>query len=172
MDREEWRMIPDYEGLYMVSNKGRVKNCRTGRILKPGKQTDGYLMVVLCKNGKCTPQRVHRLVAMAFIPNPNNLPCVNHKDEDKTNNCVDNLEWCTVSYNNRYGTRLERCIDATRNNTLSKGVAQYTLDMVMVAVYPSRREAARQTGFSSGNISRNCNGYKESVNGYIFKDII
>lgn len=109
---EIWKDIQGYDGLYQVSNIGRVKSLnysRTGKekILKPCK-ANGYLQVYLYKEGKSKMYKIHRLVAMAFIPNPDNLPCVNHIDEDKSNNCEDNLEWCTVAYNNTYGTRIQR----------------------------------------------------------------
>ena len=109
---EIWKDVVYFEGLYQVSNLGRVKSLnysRTGRekVLKPSK-TNGYLQVYLYKEGKSKRFSIHRLVAFAFIPNPNNLPIVNHKDEDKSNNCVDNLEWCTVAYNNNYGTKNQR----------------------------------------------------------------
>lgn len=105
-------IIYDYIGLYQISNKGRVKSlnyCRSGKegIIKPRK-CSGYFMVKLAKNGTKEDFLVHRLVASAFIPNPNCLPLINHKDEDKENNNVDNLEWCDDTYNNTYGTFRER----------------------------------------------------------------
>ena len=106
IEKEEFRDIPGYEGLYEVSNLGRVR--RNGRILKPLKHRDGYLKIDLNKQGIRKGVYIHRLVGLAFIPNPDNLPCINHKDEDKTNNTVKNLEWCTREYNNNYGTRNER----------------------------------------------------------------
>lgn len=89
---EEWKNIIGYEGLYEVSNKGNVRNVRRNTLLKLSKTNYGYIQVHLYKNGIRTGLRVHRLVAEAFIPNPDNLPQVNHKDEDKTNNNVTNLE--------------------------------------------------------------------------------
>ena len=115
---EEFRDIPGYEGLYEVSNLGRVRSLETERILKPSKNTWGYLFVSLYKNGIKKAVRIHRLVALAFIPNPDNLPCINHKDEDKTNNTVDNLEWCDDKYNANYGTRNERIAEKTRKPVL------------------------------------------------------
>ena len=111
---EIWKPI-GYEG-YEVSNLGRVKSYKydkiNGRIMKPYKDSKGYLQIDLQLDGRKRENRkhlaVHRLVAMAFIPNPYNLSQVNHKDEDKTNNCVDNLEWCTNDYNAHYGTHIER----------------------------------------------------------------
>ena len=107
---EEWKYIEGYEGLYQVSNYGRVRSLfyrkkNQVQLLKLRKVTKGYLQVALWKNRKRKDFMVHKLVAEAFIPNPNNYPQINHKDEDKTNNCVENLEWCTNEYNHNYGTR-------------------------------------------------------------------
>ena len=122
---EEWRPIEGYEGLYEVSSYGRVRsldrydnrNCfRKGKVLSPAKDKNGYLKVVLNCNGKCKTINVHRLVALTFLPNPDNLPCVNHKNEDKTDNRVDNLEWCTVKYNLSYGTARIRERDTKMKN--------------------------------------------------------
>ena len=110
---EIWKDIEGYEGLYQVSNKGRIKSLnyrRTGKegMLKGKPDKDGYLRVSLYKNRKQKPFYIHRLVAKAFIPNSDDLPEVNHKDENKENNTVDNLEWCDRKYNNNYGSRNER----------------------------------------------------------------
>ena len=112
--KEEWRDIKGYEGKYQVSNLGRVKSLKDSKenyrekILSNSTDKRGYSNVNLYKNGKRNYFKVHRLVAEAFIPNPNNYPQVNHKDENKTNNCVSNLEWCTHEYNINYGTRNKR----------------------------------------------------------------
>lgn len=110
--KEIWKDISGYEGEYQVSNLGNVRslNYRRSGELKLLKQatTNGYKQITLSKNGKCKSYNVHRLVAIAFIPNPNNYKEVNHKDEDKSNNNVNNLEWCTREYNNNYGTKNER----------------------------------------------------------------
>lgn len=113
---EEWKNVIGYEGLYEVSNKGNVRNVRRNTLLKLSKTNYGYIQVHLYKNGIRTGLRVHRLVAEAFIPNPDNLPQVNHKDEDKTNNNVTNLEWCTVKYNTNYGHRTENAINTRVKN--------------------------------------------------------
>ena len=117
---EIWKPIKNYEGLYEVSNLGRIKGVtryvkgkvgyriQKEKIRKCEVSSNGYLHVLLCKNGKYTTHNVHRLVAGAFIPNPDNLPEINHKDENKENNCVDNLEWCTRKYNMNYGTTQSR----------------------------------------------------------------
>lgn len=107
---EIWKDIDYLSNHYQVSNYGRVRSIyKNGKmlILSLNKHREGYLYAQLFHNGKIKPIGVHRLVAKAFIPNPNNLPQVNHKDEDKTNNNVDNLEWCERKYNMNYGTRKE-----------------------------------------------------------------
>ena len=124
---EEWRSVVGYEGLYEVSNTGQVRSLdryvkgksyrlHKGKVLSPGKNSRGYLSAVLSYNGKHKAITVHRLVAEAFLPNPDNLPEINHKDEDKTNNSVDNLEWCDRSYNNNYGTRKDKERDTKIKN--------------------------------------------------------
>lgn len=113
---EEWRAVPGYEGLYEVSNIGNVRNVRRNTLLRLQKTNNGYIRVHLCKNGISTGFQVHRLVAQAFIPNPQDLPQVNHKDEDKTNNNVDNLEWCTAKYNMNFGTARIRSINTKIKN--------------------------------------------------------
>ena len=116
---EVWKDIKGYENKYQVSNTGKIKalNYRnTGKEREISmKNNKGYYEVALWKDSKRKMFLVHRLVAQMFIPNPDNLPQVNHIDENKTNNCVDNLEWCTQLYNNLYGTRLERVSNSLRN---------------------------------------------------------
>ena len=103
---EIWKDIDGYNGLYEVSNLGRIKNHKTGRILKPHLRGNGYLTVQLYNgSGFGSVKLIHRLVATAFIPNPSQYPIINHKDEIKHNNNVDNLEWCNNSYNVTYGSR-------------------------------------------------------------------
>lgn len=98
----EWKLIEGFDGIYSVSNYGDVKNNRTGKLMKPRKNEKGYLHIGLTTNGKQKNMRVHRLVAQAFIPNPENKPQVNHIDFDKENNCVNNLEWVTNKENTQY----------------------------------------------------------------------
>lgn len=128
---EIWKDIVGYEGLYQVSNLGNVKRLKgyKGRgkgyiveehLIQPSINSRGYQNVVLCKNGKTKTFTMHRLVAIAFLDNPDNLPQVNHKDENKTNNCVDNLEWCDSVYNNNYGTRNKKCSDKWKLKRLQK----------------------------------------------------
>lgn len=172
---EEWRDIPEYFGLYQVSNLGRVRSLGNGnsnnskeRLLKQCKDKDGYLKVYLCKDGKQKNFLVHRLVAIAFLPNPDNLPIINHKNEDKTDNRVENLEWCTAKYNTNYGTCRKRMSKARTNGKRSKPVAQYTLDGTLIGIYPSASEAARQ-GFNQGNVDYCCRGKYKTSGGYIWK---
>jgi len=184
--QEIWKDIKGYEGLYQVSNLGNVKVLdrkiksnynyfiRKGRILKLciGKK-DGYVYVCLTKNNKGKTVKVHRLVAQAFIPNPNNLPQINHKDEDKTNNNVDNLEWCTSLYNNNYGTRNTKLYNKTsfrkgHKPKSCKKVAKYSLDGTLLDIYFSIREAGRINNFSASSIYRCCEN-KAKCRNYIWK---
>ena len=168
---EEWKDIEEYEGLYQVSNLGRVKSLywNNERIMKTAKDKDGYLLVNLYKNKKGKSYLVHRLVAMAFIPNPNNLPEVNHKDEDKTNNNVDNMEWCGRKYNINYGTGIERRSEKQKTAQRCIPVYQYTLDGKFIAEYLSIHEVERQTGYFNGHISNCCNGKRKTAYGFIWR---
>ena len=139
---EEFREVVGFEGLYEVSNLGRVR--RNGRILKPWKNRKGYLHVDLYKNGIRRKALIHRLVAQTFLPNPQNLPMINHKDEDKTNNSIDNLEWCDAKYNINYGTRTER---------VCKPVLQYDFSGKFIKEFSSVSDAAEEIGVSLGTLS-------------------
>lgn len=160
---EIWKDIKYYENLYQGSNLGRVKSIKFGkeRILKTFKNKDGYLQVGLWKNNKRKIFLVHRLVAQAFLDNPNNLPEVNHKDENKLNNVVSNLEWCDRTYNVNYGTAIERMI-----KTVSKPVLQFTLDGKFVREWESTRECERN-GYNHGAVVSCCRGkqktHKDSI---------
>lgn len=122
----------------------------------------GYLHLTLCKNGKQRHVYVHRLVAEVFIPNPNKLPEVNHKDENKQNNNVNNLEWCTKKYNNCYGTKNERGAKARGKTVLQIDINSNEI----INTFDSTHEAARKTGLSQGNIFSCCNGKHKSIGGY------
>ena len=168
---EVYKQIIGYEGLYEVSNLGNVKSLsndktRKEKLLSSGIDKDGYLQVGLYKNGKQKRYFIHRLVAQAFLPNPFNLPEVNHKDEDKSNNNVDNLEWCDRKYNVNYGTRTEKVVEK-----MSKQVAQYDLSGNLIAIWKSVSEIERQLGFVCGNISKCCLGKGKTSYGYIWKYI-
>ena len=178
---EIWKDIKGYEGVYQVSNLGNVKSVERfvkhscggnkvvkEKILKTGKRA-GYYSVLLSKEGVHKNFCVHRLVAEAFLDNPNNLPCVNHKDENKTNNYVDNLEWCTSEYNQSYGTKGKRVSIKMTNGKLSKPILQYDLDGNFIKEWISGMEIQRQLGFSRGNISNCCLGRYKQSNGYKWK---
>ena len=149
MSKEVWRDIEGYKGIYQVSNKRRVKSLnyrQTGKegILKQCKNRKGYLCVCLCKDGEQKGHKVHRLVGQAFIPNPDGLPQINHKDEDKTNNCVDNLEWCDNLYNCNFGTRAERFI---------KSISKPVICVETGEVFISSKEAQEKTGIFATSIT-------------------
>lgn len=174
---EEWRDVVGYEGLYQVSDQGRVKSLERKdclgrtvkeRILKPGVVGDGYLFVVLCAGGKPKTLKVHRLVCQAFHKNPNNKPEVNHVNEDKADNRACNLEWSTRRENLNHGTRNIRAGKAI-SKANSKPLGQYTLDGELVKIWPSTQEAQRQAGFSQGNISQVANGKLKTAYGFRWK---
>ena len=153
---EIWKDIDGYEGLYQVSNLGNVRSLnykRQGYTRKLRLRFDGvgYHIVSLCGNGKPKNAEVHRLVAKAFVSNPDNLPCVNHKDETRTNNKVDNLEWCTQQYNCTYGSAKAKFAAAR-----SKPVEQLK-DGIVVKRWESSNEAGR-AGFDQSHITKCCNG--------------
>lgn len=155
---EEWRDIKGYEGHYQVSNLGRIKSlnyrqtCKE-KIMELGFHNRGYLMAHLSKSGKQKNFFLHRLVAQTFIPNPYNLPQVNHKDENKSNNCVDNLEWCTAKYNQRYSRAKKVC--CYKNNKLVK-------------VYSAIRDV-KKDGFKPQNVCKCCSGNRKSHHGFKWK---
>ena len=161
---DEWRDIAGFEGRYKISRAGEIYSIprtvkfgvghRTvgGKTLKPRPDVNGYLTVMLSDSNdisKRKPVKVHRLVAAAFIENPFNYPCVNHKDENKRNNNADNLEWCTVEYNNNYGTHQERSIKSRINNPK---ISMPILCVETGETYPSMHEVERQTGIDQSQI--------------------
>lgn len=188
MQREIWKDIEGYEGVYQISSLGKVKSLKRitrfknndrirveeERILKPQITHKGYHKIQLRKNGKTKGHFVHRLVAEAFIPNPENKSTVNHKDGDKLNNFVGNLEWMSNLENMRHAYQT-----GIRNNgdnapvTLAKlkPVAQYTKGGTLVAEYRSIKEAVEKTGIGQSSISSCCAGRYKQAGGYIFKYI-
>lgn len=158
---EVWKNVDNYEN-YQVSNLGRVKRI-TGnkeRILKNYLNTKGYAYVVFFKNNKRKNIYIHRLVAQAFIPNSDNLPIINHKDENKTNNHVENLEWCSYKYNTNYGSCIEKI---TRKQ--NKKVYQYTLNGEFIREWKSAKDAEKQFG-RSHHIGEVCHGKRKTAYGY------
>lgn len=162
---EKWKDIAGYEGLYQISNFGRVKSlarvvesprqesypvCEKLMALQVNKR-NGYVYISLSKYGKCKRYRVHRLVAEAFINNPNKLMQINHKDENKTNNNVNNLEWCTAVYNSNYGTCRERSRIGIIN-AVGRRIVQYDKNGNKIAEYRTVKDAERETGIPNANI--------------------
>lgn len=179
LEGEVWKDISGYEGRYMISNKGRVKSLNykgTGKeaILKPGMNRKGYYQVQFHRAGQNKQYHpyVHKLVAEAFIPNPNKYPQVNHINEIKTDNCVSNLEWCDNRYNCNYGTKIQRAIETNNlhhGRTREKPIVQFTLDGKFVAEYKSIRECSRQTGFDARSLPNVLKGKYKHLWGYIWK---
>ena len=146
---------------YEVSNLGKVRNIKSGRTLKPSLHTDGYLRHNLCENNKQKKLYLHRIIATAFIDNPGEKPCVNHIDENKLNNDLSNLEWCTVKENNIHGTRTKRAAEKC-----SIKVIQLDLNDNVLNEFESMTQAGQETGTSVGDISNCCNGRSKSAGGY------
>ncbi len=178
---EEWKDIKGYEGRYQVSNLGRVKALRRTvsghnqygewtrtepeQIMAQKLQNTDRLQVGLRDaEGKRKTFYVYRLVAEAFVPNPDNLPTVNHKNEDHHDNRAENLEWMTKAENNRYGTHIQRCREALRMS-----VEMLTDEGQHVAYFDSMSEAAEKSGCPLSSIHRCCYGRQETTNGYRFK---
>ena len=164
---EQWKTINGYEN-YEVSTAGNVRNKRTGRILKPAKNR-GYLQVGLYnENGKHKTFYIHRLVAIAFIPNPDNLPEVNHINENKEDNSVDNLEWISHKNNMSHGTRGERQGKAFKKTLKEKKINYKKVYCVELdQEFDSITEAQEATG--AWNINRCCQGKQETAGGYHWK---
>lgn len=187
---EEWRDIEGYEDIYQVSNFGRVKSLTRlgsnnrifyGTVRKPVIDKNCYCIVTLCKDGKTKNQFIHRLVAQAFLPNIDNLPVVNHKDENKQNNCVDNLEWCTVKYNTNYGTSIERRKDKRRGIKMNKEIVSRIAekhkkpvgmfkDGTFIRKFDSATDAVKENNnFKIMSISAACNGRIKTYRGFEWK---
>jgi hypothetical protein len=179
---EIWKDIKGYEGLYQVSNLGRVKSIHfnhskkaTEKILKLIKDRDGYVDAFLYKNGKVKHFRMHRLVAKAFIPNPNNLPQINHIDENVNNNRVDNLEWCTVGYNINYGKRNEKVSNALKgrkrseeykknlSKSISKSIGKKIICITTGEIFNTIKLAEIKYNIDHSSIIRCCKGKNKSA---------
>ena len=163
-ESEVWKDVAGYEGLYKVSNKGNIYSVervdsrghrRGGRMLKPGRNSHGYLTVGLYKNGKSKTKNVHRLVAETFIPNPKGFLEINHKDENKSNNEMSNLEWCTREYNINYGKRTEK---------VSKKVRAVNAKTGEVITFNSTHDAGRK-GYCQSYVAKACKGAYKTVTG-------
>ena len=173
---EIYKDIKGYEGLYQISNLGNIKRLEHTKynpltktnsvykehLIKKHINKKGYYQVTLCKNSKIKSINVHRLIAEAFIPNPDNLPCINHIDGNKNNNRVDNLEWCSLKYNVQH---------AYKNNLMMncKKVKQYDLNNNFLKKYNSINEASKQTNTNQGGISMCILGKRKTAGGFIWK---
>jgi len=170
-EKEIWKDIEDYKGLYQISNLGRVRSLErvdanghtvNEKVLASFPNINGYLKVNLYRDRKMEVKSVHRLVADTFIPNPDNLPQVNHKDEDKGNNRVENLEWCTASYNTNYGTRNERAAKANEQ-------AIYVItDSGHRYYFDSARKAAEILGLKACSVSDCLHGRQKTHRSFKF----
>ena len=172
---EIWKDIPNFEGYYQASSIGNIRSLSRevnnfigtrkikGKVLKK-KKCNVYEYVILSKNGKYYSKSVHRLVAEAFIPNPDKLPQINHKDENPLNNCIDNLEWCTNKYNCNYGTRNKRVIENKSNK-----VIQYDLQGNVIKEWPSAVEVEKNLCFNQAHIRSCCRGQCKTAYNYKWK---
>ena len=170
----EWKPIKDTDGLYLISDDGKVFSVRSNRLIKPQLNNNGYWRVELNINGEAKKYSVHRLVAETFIPNPNDYPVINHKDENPSNNHVSNLEWCTHKYNTNYGNRLEKYYEHTHPcrgsaNPQSKPIYQFDLNGKRIAKFGSAGEASRVTGLASNVIAKCANGERKQYKGFVFQ---
>lgn len=173
--KELWKDVKGYEGYYKVSNMGRVKSLKrinsygrtvNEKILTNTLNNTGYLRVKISKNNVQKNISVHRLVAQAFIQNPYNLPMINHKDENKLNNMVENLEWCDNKYNSNYGTKPRKI-----GNNHKKKIAQYTKENVLIKIWNSATDVKKELNYDDSSIRKCCNNKKNynSAYGYIWR---
>lgn len=170
-ENEEWRPVVGFEGLYECSSLGNVRSvdrknrkfCK-GCVLKQRKSTNGYMVVTLWKNNRKKLCTVHRLIIKSFIPNPNNLPECNHKNECKTDNRVENLEWCDHKYNNNYGTKNKR-----QSEKKQKRVLQYSLDGDFIKEWPSLISVQNELGYNRGSLSNCCLNKTKTAYDYVWK---
>ena len=160
LKNEIFKVIKENEN-YAISNYGRIKSLKRNKILT-NKTTGNYNHIILFKDNKKKNYLIHRLVAEAFIPNIENLPQINHKDENKRNNCVDNLEWCSSSYNINYGNRKRKVINAVK-----KSINQYSIDGEFIKKWEVMNDAIRF--YNNKHITDVCKGRRKVASGFIWK---
>jgi hypothetical protein len=182
---EIWENIKNYENYYQISNLGRVKSLArfdnmnrkiSEKILNPRKDKKNYYGVALNKNGETKYFKIHRLVGIHFIDNPNNLPQINHKDENKQNNCVDNLEWCTNQYNCSYGTKADRMLKTKGQQRVIKKetkdrkipILQYDLDNNFIKEWICAKYVKKELNIDNSDIAKCCKGQYKQVRGFIW----
>lgn len=181
---EKWRDIEGFDGLYQVSNMGRVRSLdrtdkngqfRKGRVLADKHNNRGYHMIALCRDGNAKYRLIHRLVAIAFLNNPDNLPEVNHKDENKANNSVSNLEWFTSEYNLNYGTRKYRIAKSSGNkhktnySNYPKQIIATNINTGKSLILPSLHVAGKKLGVDFRQVSAVIRGKQNTAHGYRFE---
>lgn len=182
IDNEHWKPACVFPEHYFVSDKGEVYSVRTGKVLRPGVDKDGYLTHILCVNGKRRTARVHRLVAMAFIPNPDRKPAIDHINENKQDNRIENLRWVTNRENSNNPLTLNKLRKHAKENCAKmyataikrgfgrKAVAVYK-DGVLIQIFRSQRLAAQFIGGSEGDVSGCLSGTKKTCHGFTFKRV-
>lgn len=167
--------IKGYEGRYAVTENGQIWSYLSNKFLLPLDDGKGYLYVNISdKNHHRVSKKIHRIVAETFISNPNNLPCINHKDENRKNNSIDNLEWCDYHYNNTYGNRITKIIEKNTNNpAFSKPIKGINIKTKEEKIFPSISEAARFLGDIKrvSNITACLKGRQQTSYGYTWEYI-
>lgn len=159
---EKWKPLK-YNEKYLISSKGKIKSLYTNKLIKSFVMKKGYEEVSLWINNKRKTYRVHRLVAETFIPNPDKLPQINHKDENKQNNSVDNLEWCTLKYNHDYGSR---------NSKMKKKVCQLDKKGNLIKIWDGIVDIEKQLNLFGSNITAVCKGRRKTYKGYKWKYLV
>jgi hypothetical protein len=172
----EIKDIPGYEGIYKIDTEGNVYSLKRNKILKPWFDKDGYHKVAVCRKGTEKHVSIHRIMCEVFIPNPQNKPTVNHKDGNKKNNSLSNLEWATISENSQHAydndLRKAPCSGLGRRgiiNSNSKKINQYTLDNLLINTFYGFQEAGRRTGINPFHISSVCSGSRHTAGGFIWR---
>lgn len=159
---EMWKSLK-YNEKYLISSEGKIKSLYTNKLIKPFIMEKGYVEVSLWINNKRKTYRVHRLVAETFIPNPDKLPEINHKDENKQNNSVDNLEWCTSKYNHDYGSR---------NSKMKKKICQLDKKDHLIKIWDGIVDIEKELKIFGSNITTVCKGRRKTYKGYKWKYLV